>query len=202
MQSKFNWQINYAKAEHATEILELMREGMSFYATQSGLSFEIAETQLSALNETLGTVEGDIAKGSVLVVCSDKQVVASLRLKELPPQLGDAIVLAGEREEASERLSLESSPVASVTSLPSYDPRAYYLLTRFAVAQKFRASGIGAALVRTSFEYAALNDKKGIFLYTAVENSSLLNFYRSFGFQVQSVSSTRGYPRALLFAPC
>lgn len=202
MQNKRNWLVERARPEDAAEILNLIHDGMRFYAAQSGLGLELAEKELSALKEDFATVQTEIIESTVLVVRNEGKLVASLRLKALPNHLNEEIIKAGLRAASETFLTLETAPDAAVTCLPSYFPETYYLLTRFAVARDFRASGIGAALVREAFTLAKQERKNGIFLYTAVENAALLNFYRSFGFQVQSVSSSRGYPRALLFAPC
>lgn len=198
--SRSNWHVRRALPEQAEAICDLVHDGMRLYAEQSGLNSDMAAQQLTAMSEDPETVLRDIMNETVLVGISDKQVVATLRLKKLPAFLADEIREAGQLEAEEQELSLDASPDTAVTQLPSYKPEDYFLLSRFSVHVDFRANGLGAAMMRSALRLAAIEGKKGIFLYSAAENRSLLNFYRAFGFEVQSVSGRRGYARALLFA--
>ncbi len=194
------WQVRRAQVSEAEAICNLVREGMRLYAGRSGLSSDVAEQQLTALSEGIETVVEDIENATVLVGISNQEVVASLRLKRLPIHLAEAIRDAGKAAQEAGEISLDAAPDGPVSALPSYQPEAFYLLSRFAVRADYRANGLGAAMMRSALRLASLEEKRGIFLYSAAENRSLLNFYRAFGFEVQSVSGKRGYARALLFA--
>lgn len=198
--SALRWRVRHAKLEQANAILALVQNGMRHYAAASGLN-EVQTKQLTALGEDLSAVIADIQDAIVLVGTSDEKVLASLRLKPLPSYLAAAICEAGAaRASAQTLLSLDTTPNTQVSALPSYEPGDYALLSRFSVDASHRANGLGAALMRSAIRLAASEGKKGIFLFSAAENHALINFYRAFGFEIQSVSSSRGYARALLFA--
>ena len=198
--NRSNWHVRRALPEQAEAICDLVYDGIRLYAEQSGLNSDTAAQQLTALSEEPETVLRDIMQETVLVGISENVVVATLRLKKLPVYLADEIREAGQLDAEKVDISLDASPDTAVTKLPSYRPEDYLLLARFAVHVDFRANGLGAAMMRSALRLAAFEGKKGIFLYSAAENRPLLNFYRAFGFEVQSVSGRRGYARALLFA--
>ncbi len=198
--SRPRWRVRYATIDQAEAIYALVQSGMRHYALASGLD-EASCQQLTALHEELSTVRNDIENALVLVGTSDGDVVASLRLKALPDYLKEAIREVGlAHVETDDLLCLDTIPNTQVSVLPTYEPEDYFLLSRFVVDASHRANGLGAALMRAALRLSASEGKKGLFLFSAAENHALINFYRAFGFEIQSVSGSRGYARALLFA--
>ena len=78
-----------------------------------------------------------------------------------------------------------------------FDDNSAYL-TRFAVKTDVQNKGIGRLLMNAVDE--AMQDSKVeiLRLHTGYEIDSLVNFYKSLGFEVQSTENSRGYVRALL----
>lgn len=72
------------------------------------------------------------------------------------------------------------------------------LLTRFCVEPRYRSQGIGAELLETACSFLKEQGIREVYLYTAQENTRLLEFYKRHGFFLYSVNSGRPYPRVCL----
>lgn len=78
-----------------------------------------------------------------------------------------------------------------------FDDNSAYL-TRFAVKTDVQNKGIGRLLINAVDEAMRDSGIKFLRLHTGYEIASLVNFYKSLGFEVQSTENSRGYVRALL----
>lgn len=72
------------------------------------------------------------------------------------------------------------------------------LLTRFCVEPKYKSRGIGSMLLDVSADYLRKQGIKELYLYTAQENTKLMDFYKRHGFVLYSVNHGRPYPRVCL----
>lgn len=79
------------------------------------------------------------------------------------------------------------------------DPRVgKSLLTRFCVEPKMQSQGLGSILLETACDYLRQQQIRELYLYTAQENSRLMDFYRRHRFVLYSVNQGRPYPKVCL----
>lgn len=71
-------------------------------------------------------------------------------------------------------------------------------ISRFAVLPEFQKSGLGSSVFAEAEELIIKAKHESIYLHTSLDNKSLLNFYISRGFTVESESFSKGYRRGLL----
>ncbi len=71
-------------------------------------------------------------------------------------------------------------------------------ISRFAVNPKIQNKGIGKALVLAVENALIETNIKAVTLHTALKMTGLMSFYSNLGFYVHSITSDRGYKRALL----
>lgn len=72
------------------------------------------------------------------------------------------------------------------------------LLTRFCVDPSFKSRGIGSMLLGVSADYMRERGIRELYLYTARDNTRLLDFYKRHGFRLYSVNRGRPYPRVCM----
>ena len=78
-----------------------------------------------------------------------------------------------------------------------YDDHTAYL-SRFAVDEDHRNTGIGKMLMRAVDKVMTENDIKRLYLDTSSKVGALIRFYYGRGFYITEVEYSRGYPRAKL----
>lgn len=71
-------------------------------------------------------------------------------------------------------------------------------LSRFAVDEQHRNTGIGKMLMRVVDKVMTENDIKRLYLDTSSKVAALIKFYYGRGFYITEVEYSRGYPRAKL----
>jgi len=71
-------------------------------------------------------------------------------------------------------------------------------ISRFGVTSEYRKIGVGHELMKKVDEIMQTTRMKSAYLYTALNNSRLIHFYRRHGFFLESVESSGDYPRAKL----
>lgn len=168
--------VRKALIREADEIHRLVSESMETYRTLSG----ITESYLESSSETAEDTRNAMSDGIVLVATdASKQILGTVRL----------MTRKGNYFEGSaffDRNGLDKDT-------PILD------FTRFAVRQDARSKGIGSLLIAKSEEIAGISGIPAIFLHTAINNESAVSYYKSRGFEIDSVDHSRGYPRGLFF---
>lgn len=71
-------------------------------------------------------------------------------------------------------------------------------ITRFAVKSQYSKNGVGKALISTAEKFLLNKRVRRVYLYTASKYSSLVCFYYSRGFHIDSTTKDKGYTRALM----
>lgn len=71
-------------------------------------------------------------------------------------------------------------------------------LSRFSVLPEYHKYGTGKLLLDKVDEYMLKMSASSIYLHTCLDVEHLVSFYRKNGFEVESVSTERGYNRAKL----
>lgn len=91
---------------------------------------------------------------------------------------------------------IDDEPVGAVRVEILENGEAY--LSRFAVDDRHRNSGIGKILMGVVDKVMKQNGVKILRLHTASKVAALIRFYYGRGFYIASVDNSRGYPRAEL----
>lgn len=91
----------------------------------------------------------------------------------------------------------KSKIVASVRLVTDYDEQKS-LLTRFSVEPKLRKTDFSSFLMKSAIYYLQSNGIREVYLYTAIENERMMEFYKEHKFQLYSVNNGRPYPKACL----
>ena len=94
----------------------------------------------------------------------------------------------------------EKYPEASIFKDQEHpDDIAVIYLTRFAVHQSNRGSGIGSLLISEAERIARSEGVPYMLLHTALSNEAVAGFYLRRDFNIDSVDLSRDYPRALFY---
>jgi len=107
--------------------------------------------------------------------------------------------VACELQEKTVFLSLLDGRVMGAVRLEKKNGWGYF--SRFGVRKTNRNNGLGAALINAATDWARQNDLNGLVLYTASTMLTLVRFYYSHGFYIDSTDKSQGYVRALLVKP-
>ena len=91
---------------------------------------------------------------------------------------------------------VDEVPVGTVRLSINADGTAY--LSRFGVKSSSRSIGIGKALMNLVNKLMKEKGVSRLTLHTASKNRELIHFYYGAGFYIESISTDRGYLRALL----
>ncbi|MCK9478237.1 MAG: GNAT family N-acetyltransferase [Firmicutes bacterium] len=92
---------------------------------------------------------------------------------------------------------LDKKVIGSLRIEINSDNKTAYL-SRFGVLLEYRNIGVGKKLMQAvDIELKSLGIQK-LFLHTAINIPELISFYKKVGFQIETVSESEGYPRALL----
>lgn len=160
----------------ADEIHRLISDSMETYRTLSG----IPENHLESTFETPADTRKAMREGVVLVATDASQkIVGTVRLMTRTARI---------------------FPDSSFFSANGCDVNTGVLyFTRFAVRQDARSKGIGSLLISEAGKIAESKGLSAIFLYTSLRNENTVAFYLSRGFEMDSVDTSRGYPRGLFF---
>lgn len=94
-------------------------------------------------------------------------------------------------------VALENNKAVGCVRVEIKDDKTAWL-TRFAVKINSHNGGIGKKLLARIDEVMEEKGVKSISLYTASEVVSLMNFYNSCGFEIESTDNKRGYTRSKL----
>ena len=94
-------------------------------------------------------------------------------------------------------VALENNKAVGCVRVEIKDDKTAWL-TRFAVKVDSHNGGIGKKLLARIDEVMEEKGVKSISLYTASEVVSLMNFYNSCGFEIESTDNKRGYTRSKL----
>ena len=165
--------IRTAATEDAPVLRDLIREAMESYRKDSG----IPEGLLESLKESVESVAYRIEHNNCLCLLSDGTIVGTVTL------------------------TMSSNPVRYSFSdyteevLSEFGMSGY--ISRLAVADEARKTGLGVLLMKTVLSEAAKAGASHALLHTAVSNRRMKDFYFSLGFRLLDSEHSRGYERGL-----
>lgn len=170
-------EIRIAGISDAAEVSCLLKGAMLTYCADSGIS----SSMLEAMTESIESVADRILKQTCLVAESDGKIVGTICIK---PVSNPLVYCFSDR-------SFEFLEKAG----PSY------YISRFAVKQPFRKTGLGIDLITRALDIAHEAGADCVLLHSAATNRNMVDFYGKRGFELIDSENSRGYMRGL-FANC
>ena len=165
--------IRIAGVSDAPEVSRLLKSAMLTYCADSGIS----SSMLEAMTESIESVSDRISRQTCLVAVSDEKIVGTICIKKADNPL------------------VYSFSDKTYGFLKEAGPSFY--ISRFAVRQRFRKTGLGIDLMTRSFDIARSEGAKTILLHSAATNKNMVEFYGKRGFELIDSENSRGYMRGL-----
>ncbi len=165
--------IRTAGVSDAPGVSRLLRSAMLTYCADSGIS----SSMLEAMTESVESVADRISRQTCLIAEYDGRTVGTICIKDCPNPL--VYNFSGKTYEF-----LSSAGHASYIS-------------RFAVEQKYRKTGLGIDLITRAVELAKKSGSSIVLLHSAASNRNMVEFYGKRGFDLIDSENSRGYMRGL-----
>ena len=165
--------IRTASVNDAPEVSRLLRSAMLTYCADSGIS----SSMLEAMTESIESVADRISRQTCLVAETGGKIVGSICIKECPNPM--VYTFSDKTCEFLENAG-----------------KSFYI-SRFAVLEKFRKTGLGIDLMARAVELAAGSGADCILLHSAATNKNMVEFYGKRGFELIDSENSRGYMRGL-----
>jgi len=165
--------IRQAGVYDAQGVSRLLRSAMLTYCADSGIS----SSMLEAMTESVESVAGRIKRQTCLIAVKDGEIVGTICIKECP------------------------NPLVYSFSNKTYeylkDAGKCSYISRFAVEEKYRKTGLGIDLISKAIDQARGSGIDLILLHSAASNSNMVEFYGKRGFDLIDSENSRGYMRGL-----
>ena len=165
--------IRTANVSDAAGVSRLLRSAMLTYCADSGIS----SSMLEALTESVESVADRISRQTCLIAVTDNETVGTICIKEVPNPL---VYSFSEKTYAY----LEKAGNCSYIS-------------RFAVKESYRKTGLGIDLITKAVEIAKESGCTYALLHSAASNKNMVDFYGKRGFELVDYEKSRGYMRGL-----
>ena len=165
--------IRIATVNDAAEVSRLLKSAMLTYCADSGIS----SSMLEAMTESVESVADRIIRQTCLVAESNGKIVGSICLKRV------------------ENPIIYNFSDKTLSFLEKAGPS--YYISRFAVIQNYRKTGLGIDLITKALDMAREDGTKCVLLHSAATNKSMVEFYGKRGFELIDSESSRGYKRGL-----
>jgi GNAT superfamily N-acetyltransferase len=165
--------IRQAGVYDAKGVSRLLRSAMLTYCADSGIS----SSMLEAMTESVESVADRIKRQTCLIAETDGEIVGSICIKECPNPL-----VYNFSDKTYEYLKNAGNC--------SY-------ISRFAVIQNYRKTGLGIDLISIAIDMARENGSSTVLLHSAASNANMVDFYGKRGFVLIDSENSRGYMRGL-----
>ena len=165
--------IRKAEVSDAEEVSRLLRSAMLTYCADSGIS----SSMLEAMTESIESVADRIAKQTCLVAVFNGKIAGTICIKPVPNPL--VYSFSGKTSDYLE------------SCIPAW------YISRFAVKQRYRKTGLGIDLITKAVGIACEAGAKSVLLHSAASNSNMVDFYGKRGFELIDSENSRGYMRGL-----
>ncbi|HAW16627.1 MAG TPA: hypothetical protein DCW41_08015 [Clostridiales bacterium] len=162
-----------ATRSDAPAVSDLIHEAMESYRRDSGIS----KGMLESLSESVESVTDRIEKNNCLCLYIDDRPVGTITLSPVDNPM-------------KYNFSDKTEKVLSKAERVSY-------ISRFAVADLLRKTGLGVQLMDAAVTLAEYDGSDLILLHTAVTNKNMCEFYKNRGFELIDSERSRGYERGL-----
>jgi len=165
--------IRTADVSDAAEVSRLLRSAMLTYCADSGIS----SSMLEAMTESVESVADRISRQTCLVAVSNGKIVGTICIKK------------------AENPLVYSFSGKTYDYLENAGPSFY--ISRFAVIQRFRKTGLGIDLMTKALCIAREAGARSVLLHSAATNKNMVEFYGKRGFELIDSERSRGYMRGL-----
>ena len=166
-------EIRIANVSDAEGVSRLLRSAMLTYCADSGIS----ASMLEAMTESVESVADRISRQTCLIAVSGGEIVGSICIKECPNPL------------------VYSFSDTTYDFLKSIKKCSY--ISRFAVLENYRKTGLGIDLITRAIEMAKESGTDSVLLHSAASNKNMVEFYGKRGFDLIDSENSRGYMRGL-----
>ncbi|MBQ1894111.1 MAG: GNAT family N-acetyltransferase [Clostridiales bacterium] len=167
------YELRIAEPSDAEALSGLIRRAMKTYRAESGITSDVLES----LHESVETVADRIRHNRCLCFFDEDKPVATITLSKVDNPM---------------RYSFSATTEAF---LSRYTACAY--ISRFAVADELRGTGLGVKLMEAALS-ENISVRTGLaILHTAVANVRMNEFYANRGFKLLDSEESRGYERGL-----
>ena len=165
--------IREAFPEEASAIRDLTVKAMEFYRQNSGINKDVLES----LTESVESVKERIRRHHCLVAASAGTPLGTITVSYCDNPMK------------------YSFSVQTGRTLSEYRDCAY--ISRFAVSERFRDTGLGVALMGEALRTPVVTRSGLALLHTSVSNVKMRDFYFNRGFILLDSEDSRGYERGL-----
>ncbi len=165
--------IRIAGISDAAEVSRLLKSAMLTYCADSGIS----SSMLEAMTESIESVADRISRQTCLVAVSDGKIVGSICIKKVDNPL--VYNFSDKTFGFLEKAGLS------------------YYISRFAVIQNYRKTGLGIDLITKALDIAREAGADCVLLHSAATNRNMVEFYGKRGFKLIDSENSRGYMRGL-----
>ena len=165
--------IRIASVSDATGVSRLLRSAMLTYCADSGISSSLLE----AMTESIDSVADRISKQTCLIAVSGDKTVGTICIKKCQNSL--VYTFSDKTFEF-----LQNAGTCSYIS-------------RFAVEERFRKTGLGIELITRATDIARESGAECVLLHSAACNDKMVDFYEKRGFKLIDSENSRGYMRGL-----
>ena len=165
--------IRMAGISDAAEVSRLLKSAMLTYCADSGIS----SSMLEAMTESIESVSDRISKQTCLVAESDGKIVGTICIK---PVTNPLVYSFSEKTFGF----LEQAGTS-------------FYISRFAVKQRFRKTGLGIELITRALDIAHKSGAVCVLLHSSATNKNMVDFYSKRGFELIDSENSRGYMRGL-----
>ena len=162
-----------ARTADAPELSRLLKAAMKTYCERS----KISSNMLEAMNEDIEAIEDRIRHCICLCCCDGDAIVATITFNTI---------------DTPQRLSFSDK---TLDYLSGFDKVGY--ISRFAVREDLRNTGLGIELVNKAVELAVKEGCGAVLLHSSASNRSMVEFYKNRGFDLIDHEDSRGYDRGL-----
>jgi len=166
-------EIRIATVSDAQGVSRLLRSAMLTYCADSGIS----ASMLEAMTESVDSVRDRIGSQTCLIASDSGETVGTICVKSCP------------------------NPLVYSFSDITYDylikKKNCSYISRFAVRESYRKSGLGIDLITRAIEFAKDSGTECILLHSAASNDNMVDFYGKRGFELIDSEDSRGYMRGL-----
>ncbi|WP_034449734.1 GNAT family N-acetyltransferase [Butyrivibrio sp. AE2032] len=165
--------IRIAGVNDAEEVSRLLRSAMLTYCADSGIS----ASMLEAMTESIDSVADRISEQTCLVAEQDGKIVGTICIKEVPNPM----------------IYMFSDKTCEYLLNAGHS----FYISRFAVKQSYRKTGLGIDLITKAVQLARNSGAECILLHSAATNKNMVEFYGKRGFELIDSENSRGYMRGL-----
>ena len=166
-------EIRIANVTDAEGVSRLLKSAMLTYCTDSG----IASSMLEAMTESVESVADRIIRQTCLIAICEGEIVGSICIKRV------------------ENPIIYNFSDKTLSFLEKAGPS--YYISRFAVIQSYRKTGLGIDLITRALDIAREAGSKCVLLHSAATNKNMVEFYCKRGFELIDSENSRGYMRGL-----